>query len=359
MLDFESAEHREDPSRTFRALLDAGERAVPVRGMRAFLILRYADCLALLNDHRAGFESVEDLSKAPLDLQGYFEMRQRLMLFQNPPQHALTRAAGVKALRQCPLMDLEKAMRTRARSLLQGFEKGDFIAEVARPYVAQAVVDVLALRDLDLKRVTDLSQALADSLDPCSPLNDRQAAGGQYLALKKEVQDSAHGEIETATLVMLVAAGLQTTGHILGTAVRRLVETGEKVSPQYIEECYRYDSPAQMTRRIVRERMKLAGRDFQPGTVLWCGIAAGNRDQAVFEQPERFLAQRQPNRHLAFGSGSHACIGATLARRQLKTFLEEFQNYQWKLEGGESWNGNLVFRGLSALPMSRKPETGG
>ena len=360
-VDFSAPELRSDPHPTF-ARLRAEMPICPIRKMRAYFISRYADCTMLLKDKRIGFENLSQRENVPAKLHGYYEMRDRLMLFQNPPEHGQTRKSGDRQLREMSAADLEILIRDCAETAIDSFVEvgGDFIEKVARPFVAEVIVKALGIRGLDLQKITTMAQGLADSLDPLSDLNSRSRAGELYLSFKEEVKQGCpfSGEPDLATTVMLVAAGLQTTGHILGLAVHSLLQEGGRaeISAQYAEEMFRYHSPAQMTRRVVLEPITLREKTLQPGTVLWLGLASANRDEAVFTNGNILDFERSPNRHLAFGTGSHACIGAKMARMQLRIFLTLFQQKRhfFQKPGFDfDWNGNLLFKGLARLILEK------
>jgi len=123
--------------------------------------------------------------------------------------------------------------------------------------------------------------------------------------------------------VFLLNAGHETTTSMLGNAVAMLLEhPGEharlRADPglidSAIEEFLRYQSPLQIGNRTAGEDIILSGKVIRAGTYIHTSIAAANRDPDVFDAPEQLDISRTPNRHLAFATGSHVCLGATLAR---------------------------------------------
>ncbi len=362
VIDFSDAQLRNDPHPIFECLRRTNP-ICPVRGMRAYLVTRYHDCAHFLKDERIGFEDLTNLSHVPDALRGYYEMRRRLMLFQNPPEHEMTRKSGKKKLQEPGAAEVERVIRESAERFLGRLagRECELISEISRPFVAEVIVNILGLRGVDLAYVTELAQELADSLDPLSDLNSRTVAGERYLALKDHAGSACPhgGEADLSTLVMLVAAGLQTTSHILGLAVYSVLSDGgpEAMTPEVLEELYRFHSPAQLTRRVVREEVTVRGKRLRPGTVLWLALASANRDESVFEKPYELNFSRPANRHLAFGVGAHHCIGAKLARTQLRIFLQLFLERKGglSLKVNEAvYNGNLLFKGLAELPLMRK-----
>ena len=349
-VDFAGRMIREEPEQVYASVTAAGGLAT-VRGMRAVLVTSYAEVARLLKDDRLGFEEVE-AGRVPPKLRGYVEMRQRLMLFQNAPQHLVTRAAGMAELRGCPQERLGEILEKTASEVIAEFSGGNLISKAVQPYVARVILRVLGLPEERVGEVVRLANELADALDPCALQNSKEEAGERYLEMKKNVSALAGGPANLETLVMLVAAGLQTTGHSLGLAVARTLEKPGcyDVTREFIEECYRFDSPAQVTRRVVREEMEVGGKTLRPGMVVWLGLAGANRDLEVFEKADSFVEKRWPNRHLAFGAGAHRCIGMALAREELRVFLEKIPEC-WVLGEKRAFTGNLVFRGLRELEV--------
>jgi cytochrome P450 len=93
--------------------------------------------------------------------------------------------------------------------------------------------------------------------------------------------------------------------------------------PTAIEEMVRWTSPSPSKRRTATRTASLGGQSIEPGqkVLVWEGSA--NRDAAVFENPEMFDVGRKPNPHLGFGQGVHYCLGANLARLELRVLFEE------------------------------------
>lgn len=140
------------------------------------------------------------------------------------------------------------------------------------------------------------------------------------------------GRVLGVLLLLLVMAGSETTrsvacqGQVLlfenPEAQRRLLAEPELV-PSAVEEMMRLASPVHYFRRTARRDAEIGGQRIAKGdkVTLWFGSA--NRDQAVFDAPHSFRVDRSPNPHVAFGEGTHYCLGAHLARLQLRVLFEE------------------------------------
>jgi cytochrome P450 len=122
------------------------------------------------------------------------------------------------------------------------------------------------------------------------------------------------------------------------------------------EEGLRYDGAAQLLQRIAREDLTLRGKTIRQGDLIYLAVASANRDPAMFNGPDQFDVGRTDNRHLAFGTGPHVCLGMTLARRELDAALRRLVQRMPRLhvdpERPTRRRANsLVFRGLESLPV--------
>jgi pimeloyl-[acyl-carrier protein] synthase len=161
-----------------------------------------------------------------------------------------------------------------------------------------------------------------------------------------------------------LAAGHLTTMDQLGNTVLALLQNPEQMgrlrddpvlARSATEEGLRYDGAAQLLQRVAREDLRLGGKAIGAGELVYLSLGAANRDPEVFAEPDRFEVSRAHNRHLAFGAGSHACLGMTLARRELEISLERLVRRMPRLRLDEERPmrrraNSLVFRGLQTLP---------
>jgi len=165
-------------------------------------------------------------------------------------------------------------------------------------------------------------------------------------------------------LVLLLMAGHGNVSSTLGNGLLTLLKHTEQKelltkNPQLIdsavEEILRYESPLQRPIiRIVTEEMKVGKFTFPPGENLSTLLGSANRDPAQFAHADVFDITRKPNRHLAFGSGIHACLGASLSRMQLRiTFLRLFEKRPNIHLASEplQWRPLTMLRALQSLPV--------
>jgi cytochrome P450 len=167
-----------------------------------------------------------------------------------------------------------------------------------------------------------------------------------------------------ATAGLVLAAGFETTVNLLGNGIRMLLDNPEHLQtlaarpelwPNTVEEILRLDSPVQLSARIARTDVEVAGTQIRRGEGVILYLAGVNRDPKVFTDPHRFDIEREnAGKHLSFSGGRHFCLGAALARAEgevgLRTFFERFPDA--RLAGGGSRRDTRVLRGWSSLPIT-------
>ncbi len=120
------------------------------------------------------------------------------------------------------------------------------------------------------------------------------------------------------------------------------------------EECLRYDSPVKSIQRIASEDVEMRGKVLKKEDRVRWFISSANRDPNMFQKPETFDIERWPNQHVAFGSGIHHCLGATLARVEgqevFKALAERFPGFRLGNERLE-YQPSITFRSLKSLPI--------
>jgi hypothetical protein len=166
------------------------------------------------------------------------------------------------------------------------------------------------------------------------------------------------------TSAMLVVAGLQTTMHAMSSGILTLLRHPEQMTylashrdelPWAVEEILRFESPIQRSFfRLATEPIEIAGQRIAPGQSVCAALGSANRDAAVFTDPDTFNPLRRPNHHLAFGAGTHFCLGAVLARAEIRIAFNLMLDYAGAIElatDRPEWDTNPQFRGLESLPI--------
>ncbi|MBW2445205.1 MAG: cytochrome P450 [Deltaproteobacteria bacterium] len=162
---------------------------------------------------------------------------------------------------------------------------------------------------------------------------------------------------------LLVIAGNETTRNALSGGIQALCENPDQFErlrrdpallPQAIEEMLRWVSPVMQFRRTATRDTKVGEREIRKGDKVVVYYGAANRDPEVFENPEVFDITRKPNSHLAFGIGTHFCMGSHIARLEMRVTLEEFlRRYPSPSLAGppERQESNFI-SGIKRLPLN-------
>lgn len=173
-----------------------------------------------------------------------------------------------------------------------------------------------------------------------------------------------------ANVLMLIVAGHVTATNLIGNgalallrhpeAMRQLREDPSRIESA-VEELLRYDSPVQWTRRFAREPVELDGKRIEPGQAVSLCLGAANRDPARFSNPDRLDIGRADNRHVAFGFGTHFCLGAALARLEAQVALGLLARLPGLRRapsgrGNVEWRSTGAVRGIRCLPVVFDPE---
>ena len=165
-------------------------------------------------------------------------------------------------------------------------------------------------------------------------------------------------EMVVGIVMMFISAGHNTTTSAIGNAVLRLARDGElqsrlradpELDPGVREEVVRVDAPQQAMRRIATSRHRARrARQSRPATSSGSSSESANLDPAAFERAGELDLERSPNRHVGFGRGIHLCIGAPLARLELRVALEELLARTSSFE----LDGEVVAPGVAAARAS-------
>ncbi len=267
----------------------------------------------------------------------------------------------------------------------------DLMRDLAVPLPLIVIAEMLGIPPEDRASLKQWSDALARITDPVVPpslirdadraveafttyleplIAERRASPRDDL-LSALVNAEQAGEQMTerelhGMCALLVAAGNETTTNLIGNGFAALFANPDQLqilrkdpgrAGEVIEEVMRYDSPVQFTTRVVAEPITVRGRRLTPGQFVMLGLAAANRDEAVFAEPDRFLVDRFRDgsngaRHLALGHGAHYCLGAALARMEGTTaFRQAIERWpQLGPAGSVTWRETFTLRGPESLP---------
>ncbi len=277
------------------------------------------------------------------------------------PRHARIRRLVSTGLTSRMVSRLERELRRRTRALLARVPDGepfDFLVEVAAELPMQMICILLGVPEEDRHTLLRAVEYQFDSR-PGAASEAAQAAaaqaemlryGGALIAAKRArptddmlsvVVHAAFDDLDPPSLgdgelqaffSLLFAAGSETTRNAIAGGLLALLERPDALGalradpgllPRAVEEMVRWMTPSSSKRRTATRRSELGGRTIEPGdkVLFWEGSA--NRDERVFPRAMEFDARRDPNPHLGFGHGVHFCLGANLARLEMRVLFEE------------------------------------
>ena len=276
----------------------------------------------------------------------------------DPPRHTAFRRLFHPSVAPRVIAGIEDDLRARAdRIVADAVEagEGDFLVEVAAELPLQAVAQLLGVPQEDRHQLLAWANATLDysdrDLGQASERSRTAAAemyayGSELLERKRSepgedlLSVAATATIEDAPLSameqqmvfsLLVAAGSETTRNAIAGGMLALAERPEvwqrlgadrSLLGPAIEEILRWTSPTPYDRRTALVDTEIAGTAIQQGEKVTLWWASANRDAAVFAAPDSFDVGRTPNPHVAFGRGAHFCLGAGLARMEMRVILE-------------------------------------
>jgi cytochrome P450 len=238
-----------------------------------------------------------------------------------------------------------------------------------RPYIRQLAEKLLYIGRGEYDRMKPLTEGMRGMIEYVSPLVDRRIVdpGDDFISVlaqgEKRGVFTRHQVLVNTSLLLL--AGHETTINLLcnGTLAftrhpdqwELLKEDPAGRAKQATEECLRYDSPVISVQRIATEDVEMRGKVLRKDDRIRWFMSAANRDPDAFPDPDTFNIFRQPNQHVAFGSGTHHCLGATLARVEgqevFKALAERFPNLRAETED-LAYQPSITFRSLKALPVT-------
>jgi cytochrome P450 len=167
-----------------------------------------------------------------------------------------------------------------------------------------------------------------------------------------------------AFLFLMIIAGNETTTKLLGNAAywiwrnpdqRALLRGAPDLIPRWVEETLRYDNSSQALARTLTVDVSLHGKTMRAGDKVLLLVGAGNRDERVFPDPDRYDLMRDHSESLSFGKGTHFCLGASLARLEGRVALEAVQRRfpEFELDpSGLVRVHNPNVRGYAAMPIT-------
>ncbi len=386
------ADYYANPYPTYHALREhAPVHRLPDGG---YFLSRYADCVAVYKDAIA-YSSDKKREFAPKYGDSLlFEHHTTSLVFNDPPLHTRVRRIIAGAFTPRAIADMERPVVALVDGLLDAMARkgsADLIADLAAAVPVEVIGNLLAVPRDERGPLREWSLAILGALEPVLTEEQRErgerAVAGFLEYLRRLVAERrAHpgdperdvltrliqGEADGARLsepellhniIFISNAGHETTTNLIGNGLYALLEWPEEKArliarPELIrsgvEEILRFESSNQLGNRVTTRAVEIGGVALPAGTFITIGIGAANRDPAEFADPDRLDVAREPNRHLAFGSGAHVCAGLNVARLEgriaIGRFLARFPGYT--LAGEPVRGGRARFRGFLSIPVA-------
>jgi len=353
-------------------------------------VMRYHDLVAVNRDSQT-FSSFKG-GALMMDWDEETLSQQRMMMLNmDPPVHTRYRRLVNKGFTPRMVHELEERIVERTRLLTDAARQQgefDFVTDIAAELPLQVIAELMGVPQADRHKVFDWSNRMVGSNDPEfleAPELATEAAVELFMyadALTAERKADphedllsilAHAEIDGDRLsqleidmffMLLAVAGNETTRNLLSHGLLALIEHPDERrrlidDPQLldtaIEEMLRYSSPVMHFRRTAARDTEIGGQPINEGEKVIFWHSSANRDEEVFADPDRFDVGRKPNEHVAFGGGgSHFCLGANLARLEIRVMFTELLREMPELELSgpvERLRSNFI-NGIKHLPVS-------
>lgn len=340
-------------------------------------IARHKDVLQVLKDNKT-FSS--DVSMRPPEDRG-----EPSMLFSDAPVHNRLRKLVSHAFKPGHIEEQRELIADRCETLMIEMcksEQVDLVKALAAPLPVTVIAHMLGVEDGNTDEFKYWSDTIFSNIGDILMANPNEevikaaeAMDAYFLGrinlLRKNPQDHllsrliatetedghlTDAEILSFCRLLLIAGNETTTGLITGIVrvFNDLPETFEQLKanpaliPSFVEETLRVHSPFSVTIRRTSKPCTLEEMEIPEGVIVIPLIACANRDESVFENPEKFVIDRSPNPHLAFGFGAHNCLGAHLARLEgeiaIHSMLKHLDNIciADPIDGSKSFDGEQL-----------------
>ena len=362
----------------------------------AWLVTRYDDVAMVLKDERFVKDPSNAMTPEQLARQRWFRKTfksiKRNMLNRDAPDHPRLRALVHKAFTPRLIEQMRERVQTLTDELLDKVQdrgRMDLVHDYALPVPTTIIAEMLGVPVRDRHAFHRWSNALVSAAAStwglvkalpnawalmgyirktvkkrrADPRDDLMSA----LVRAEEAGDRLSEDELAAMVLLLLVTGHETTVNLIGNGTLALLEHPDQMErlrndpaliKPAIEELLRYTSPVETgTEYYAREDVTIGGVTIPRGEMVLAILASANRDERQFPNPDTLDIAREPNRHLAFGSGPHVCLGAPLARLEgqiaINTLLRRLPDLKPAV-APESlrWRRGLLLRGVESLPVT-------
>jgi cholest-4-en-3-one 26-monooxygenase len=319
----------------------------------------------------------------------------RSMIAMDPPDHPRYRKLVSEWFTPRAVANQERHIRKIVTSILDEVgSKGecDFVSDVAAELPLQVICEFLGVAPEERQQVFDQSNRLLGSEDPeygnsrahaaVAAIEIFQHAYRLLQARKAEPRDdlatrlaeAQEGDFQLSDVdfgsffLLLAVAGNETTRNLISHGMRLLIAHPESrtrlirepgLIPSAVEEMLRMSAPVMYFRRTATADTEIRGVPIREGDKVTLWYPSANRDEEVFDDPDTFDIAREPNEHLAFGIGQHFCLGASLARLEIRVMFEELLERLPDIEpaGPVRMLRSHFIDGVKSMPVQFTPET--
>ncbi|EPF12192.1 cytochrome P450 [Bacillus cereus BAG1O-3] len=362
---------------------------------KEWLITRYEDALPLLKDNRLKKDWTnvfsQDIKNMYLSVDNSDHLTTH-MLNSDPPNHSRLRSLVQKAFTPKMIAQLDGRIERIADDLISDIErKGtlNLVDDYSFSLPIIVISEMLGIPKEDQAKFRIWSHAVIASPETPEEIKETEKQLSEFITYLQYLVDIKRKEPKEdlvsalilaeseghklsarelySMIMLLIVAGHETTVNLITNTVLALLENpnqlqllkdNPKLIDSAIEEGLRYYSPVEVTTaRWAAEPFQIHDRTIEKGDMVVIALASANRDETVFENPEVFDITRENNRHIAFGHGSHFCLGAPLARLEAKIAITNLFNRmpELKIKGNREeikWQGNYLMRSLEELPLT-------
>ncbi|MGY6500749.1 MAG: cytochrome P450 [Acidimicrobiales bacterium] len=363
-----------------------------------WMLFRYDDVFRILRDPALSVDDENIASSAKGEqfaevLEEDLRGGNKSMLGLDPPDHDRLRRLVSKAFTPRSIEALRPRVQELVDAALDRVEptgRMDLIADLAFPLPFQVISEMLGMPEGDVVKIRDWSNAMVKTLDPIISDDEVRVAHQSSTAMNAYLEeviawkrDNPADDMLTALIraeedgdrlstdeliaqvTLLFIAGHETTVNLIGNGTRALLRHRDQyerlvADPSLIvhgiDELLRFDPPVQISRRIALQDMEIDGHQIRAGAFMAAMLASANRDPAKFgpTADQLDLTRDNAGQHVAFGSGVHYCLGASLARLEgqvaIGTLARRFPNARL-VDTEPKWNGRINLRGLETLPI--------
>jgi cholest-4-en-3-one 26-monooxygenase len=316
-----------------------------------------------------------------------------MMLYTDPPKHTRYRRLVSKGFTPRMIGLIERYLEHRAIMIVDNIiERGecDFVVDLASELPLQAIAEIMGVPQEDRKLLFDWSNRMIGLDDPEYASDDGAAASGELFMyvndlgkqrkvdprddivtklLNAEIDGDSLTELEfDMFMLLLTVAGNETTRNTTAWGMWALMQNPEQYAAlrgdldgkldTAIEEILRWATPVYHFRRTAMVDTEIAGQEIKAGDKVVMWHTSADRDETVFEDPYSFNIERFPNEHIAFGGGgAHFCLGANLARMELKLIFREILQRipDMQLAGDVAILRSNFIGGIKHMPVTYAP----